>query len=396
MDLKVNKLIHGIFLLFCVLIAGYYGINQVLDYLENEDVSRIFFKKYHNGRDDKYPTFSVCIWPNTENIDNLYQAERIMQTLDIDEDSYFGMLSGDPTGRPNFSKLEFDDAKRDLKLVLKSYGAFGHKQHNLNYWDEEVNDLSLTPFHSGYQTPSRLCITRDDIFYPHQTIKYEEVQMDLENWLGDMYLYVHYPGKLMSVIERDAKMTLDLSKQDYIGINDFTFEVSQLQVLRKRHDSTSPCSLDIESNHDMRWRESAMEKVGCIPTYWKNLPASKLFRTNHYNDCDHSEQYFNFSELLFNEINLLEYEPSCTHCTMLGNMISKEHIEHPNISYVHFRINYDSEYYLEVKNIRAVQIDDLWSQIGGVIGIFLGYSILQIPYSFFNLVTFVRNLSTNP
>jgi hypothetical protein len=399
MALRVKKLIYGIFLLFCVLFAGYYGIKQVLDYLENEDVSRISFKQYHNEKDDKYPTFSICISPNEENIDTLYQADKIMQTLHIDEDIYFGMLSGDPLGKPNFSKLEFDDAKWDLKLVLKSYGAFGHKVHTLSYWDDElyeVNDLSLIPFHSGYQNPGRLCITRDDIFYPYKTIKYEEVQIDPENWLGDMYVYVHYPGQLMSVMEGDAKMTIDLSKQDEIGINYFTFEVSQLQVLRKRQDSTLPCNLDIESNLDMRWRESAMNKVGCTPTYWKNMQQPKLFTANHYNDCEHSEQYLNFSDLFFNEVNHLEYEPSCTHSTLIGNMLSKDHKEHPNISYVHFRINYDSEYYLEVKNVRAVRVDDLWSQIGGVIGIFLGYSILQIPYSFFNLVTFIRDSLSHP
>ena len=366
--------------------------------MENGDVSRISFKQYHNQRSDIYPTFSICLDPKEENIDTLFQAERIMETLDIDERDYFGRLHGNTPGRTNFSKLEFDDANWDLKYLLAFYGAFGHKEHTLNYWDDElyeVDSFSFIPFHSGYQSPSRLCITRDDIFYPHQTIKYEEVQIDPENWLGDMYVYVHYPGQLMTVMESDAKMTLDLSIEDDIGINYFTFEVSQLQVLRRRHDSTLPCNRDIDSNLDMRWRESAMKKVGCTPTYWKNLPASKQLTANHYNDCDHSHQYLNFSDLLFNQINLLEYEPSCTHCTLIGNMLSTDQTKNSNFSYVGFRIIYGSEYYLEIKNLRAINLEDLWSQVGGVIGIFLGYSILQIPNFVFGLIAFIHDFLTH-
>ena len=118
MPFRLKSFTYGIFLVFGVSFAGYYGIKQVLDYMENGDVSRISFKQYHNQRSDIYPTFSICLDPKEENIDTLFQAERIMETLDIDERDYFGRLHGNTPGRTNFSKLEFDDAKWDLRYLL--------------------------------------------------------------------------------------------------------------------------------------------------------------------------------------------------------------------------------------------------------------------------------------
>ena len=39
---------------------------------------------------------------------------------------------------------------------------------------------------------------------------------------------------------------------------------------------------------------------------------------------------------------------------------------------------YDADEYLEIVNNEAYTEYDLWSQIGGIVGIFLGYSILQV------------------
>ena len=45
-------------------------------------------------------------------------------------------------------------------------------------------------------------------------------------------------------------------------------------------------------------------------------------------------------------------------------------------------INYglDADEFLEIANNVAYPEYDLWSQIGGIVGIFLGYSILQVTF----------------
>ena len=129
-----------------------------------------------------------------------------------------------------------------------------------------------------------------------------------------------------------------------------------------------------------------MNKVGCIPTYWKYLNISNSFSLNFRKDCYksiHYEMFFN--QLLGVDEGKVSYEPSCTQSTIISTMLSTGQREDKNSSYILLEINHTSEYYIEVINVKAKSFEDLWSQIGGVIGICLGFSLLQIPDFLFNL-----------
>ena len=41
-------------------------------------------------------------------------------------------------------------------------------------------------------------------------------------------------------------------------------------------------------------------------------------------------------------------------------------------------ISYSTETYQEINNVRDYDLETLWSSIGGFIGIFIGYSLLQV------------------
>ena len=43
-----------------------------------------------------------------------------------------------------------------------------------------------------------------------------------------------------------------------------------------------------------------------------------------------------------------------------------------------FEINYNAEIYKESVNRRAFSLGHVWSSIGGFVGMFLGYSLLQV------------------
>ena len=42
-------------------------------------------------------------------------------------------------------------------------------------------------------------------------------------------------------------------------------------------------------------------------------------------------------------------------------------------------IDYGTDVYKSITNKRAFSGQDLWSDIGGFVGIFLGFSLLQVP-----------------
>ena len=102
------------------------------------------------------------------------------------------------------------------------------------------------------------------------------VNLDSNNWIGELEIFIHYPGQIMTKLYKRATLSIDLSEPILITPK-YLIGVSQVQILRKRPDSSINCNSDLDSNLDMRWRESIMNTTNCIPTYWKTLEKSSNF-----------------------------------------------------------------------------------------------------------------------
>ena len=53
--------VKAIFSFGCFTLATYYGITQVIRYIENKDASIISRKTFNDATQNIYPTFSVCL-----------------------------------------------------------------------------------------------------------------------------------------------------------------------------------------------------------------------------------------------------------------------------------------------------------------------------------------------
>ena len=51
----------------------------------------------------------------------------------------------------------------------------------------------------------------------------------------------------------------------------------------------------------------------------------------------------------------------------------------PNANHMTIKISYMEQTYQETKNVKDFTFESFFSSLGGFIGIFLGYSMLQIP-----------------
>ena len=406
-DVKATLLIKRCFQLICCLLAILFIFKQISDYLRNEDVSVISYRKYSAKEADKYPTFTICLRPSELDLlgypNILYREEVVNQTLGITGPNYYYMLSGGSFKenvsnfqqiffQTNLSVLEFDDAKRTLLGMVRSYLAQSDKEETLKNWNVDLDSGSDAPFYQGYQDPECLCLTRSNIFYPLKRMHMENLFLDVEGWIGDLLIYLHYPGQLMNVIQGNERMKIKLSENRSEG-KELKFVITQLQVLRKRHGGNIPCNMDSESDVDTRWRESVMKIVGCIPTYWKRLPHSLNLQPNRLNDCSTSTQY----EALFNLYSYkrdhnITYESSCTWPTIISNFqmpqYDDEILDKHTLS---ITFNHESGYYMNVENLTAITFDDLWSQVGGLVGIFLGYSLSQFPDILMGIISSIKN-----
>ena len=381
-----KKVLYLLFHLIGIFLAFYFVTKQVLQYQKNDDKSSFFFRRYHTTPDDRYPTFSVCFDADLRYPDTLYQFDLINDTLGIDSSDYMDMIYGITTGPTNFSTLQYDEAKWDLRLMLNTYSMSDYRRDELQYWDDEDWEMWQAPFFAGYQDIATLCITRNDTSDLNSMIYTELVFLDTTNWIGKLDLYLHYPGQLMTQMFYRPTLSIELSEQ--LLTDSYSVVISQLQTLRKRPDSLIRCNPDHDSNLDMRWRESIMTTANCIPTYWKNMKQSSHFTKMKLIDCSTSQEYINLTDILtgYDEI---KYEQACAWPTIITH--SKPDLRNNSDSTLKIKILHESEYYLEIRNSKEINSHDLWSQIGGLIGIFLGYSLLQIPSAIFRFLTVIKN-----
>ena len=389
------------------LLATYFASIQLADYWKNESASLISFTKYHTTKDDKYPTFSICYTPGDALYwDHLYDEEKTKKHLGIDASTYESMIMGvEPLNSlKNLSLLEFDEAKWDLQIyMLQQYAAYEDMYKVIKYWDLESYNISEIPFYVAYQDFTQLCITRSEFYEIDGIVSYENLYLDTENWDGELSLYIHYPGQLITkAASRKANydpnkiLDITLSSERALEINRYILGIRQMQVLRRRHTSEFSCNTDVDSNVDMRWKEAVIENVGCIPTYWKNLDQSKIFQEKRLRDCQNHWDYDNMSHIIVDASH--DYEPSCTWPSLSSSMIQKNLTKSEsaivNISYdntLTISIAHESDHYMEIRHVQEICFEDVWSQIGGIIGIFLGYSLTNIPEFFFYGVTGMKN-----
>ena len=175
--------------------------------------------------------------------------------------------------------------------------------------------------------------------------------------------------------------------------------VTSIDVLRKRQNAPTPCNEKLYQE-DNQWIESAINALNCTPSFLKrftqNLVASNTTLDNQV--CT-QRQYSNFKNLYspesrFRKIASLYMQP----CVEMRSTVSSTHslisFNVTTVMRLIFKIGYEDEGYRETTNYRAFGLLSLGSQIGGFIGMFLGYSLLQVLDLIFVFVAFTKNTLT--
>ena len=165
-----------------------------------------------------------------------------------------------------------------------------------------------------------------------------------------------------------------------------------MESLRKREDATTPCNSTL-TNNDQMYRLPLMKKVGCIPIYWTHLVSGEITKTINLPKCNRTKDYKALKQYLPDigdvKVGTGLYTQPCAEMTITLTMAQSDYEGSGELG---FQIYYDTEQYKIIENSRGFGLQDLWSQIGGFIGIFLGYSLLQMPELLSSLVTWIQSI----
>ena len=131
------------------------------------------------------------------------------------------------------------------------------------------------------------------------------------------------------------------------------------------------------------------QRVSCVPPFWKK------FRSNRSKtaECNNSSQI----KKLIDELNEIEWGDASKFITEPCDKMSiSTSVEKSKTvaKFIHhllvLRFSYLNEDYQEIVNVKDFGFENFWSNIGGFIGIFLGYSLLQIPDLLAKAISFLK------
>ena len=196
----------------------------------------------------------------------------------------------------------------------------------------------------------------------------------------EIEVFIHHPHQLIRSF-KDAKykasfeyLTSTLEADSNKSPKTLEFKITQVKQLRKRHTSATPCRNDI-LDYDRYYQESMIVSFGCIPPYWiRQFPKLKKLEQctspmqldDAHINIDMQERIGELKEIPCNEMILLSIDNINNEPSPKPTDISLEFI-------------YPERSYEEIKYNKMMGFEGWLSNVGGFVGIFLGYSMLQIP-----------------
>ena len=373
-------------------------------YIEDLSKTSITYKHYNENPEDQYPTYSICFkgtslyWNNDLAIFNEYE---------LHPDQFEQILKGENAFRYHYNATSrlYKKLPTFFRNVLnRSFGAF-HLQisdildkaiftaddgDNSILYDKFSNSNSShdPPFYIGYQTPEMICFTRESKYGPNTTWLEDELSFN-EKLLKDtsilhpktnFSIYIHYPNHLIrSLASPNFKSSLkkyaDLIEPTNGTSRFLEFRLSQGTVLRKRSDATGSCRSEIV-DYDRYLLEIVCKdpNISCIPPYWKD----KLQNISGLPECTQQIQLKGVYDSTTSKKQIIaKHSVPCT--DMYNSIVSKWQRKEAGDPWMLLKFLYEDQYYIEIKYWQDFGFENFVSNLGGFIGIFLGYSMMQLP-----------------
>ena len=392
-----------IFKATCFVLAGYMVYVQLKTYCANQDLSTITYERFENEAQDIFPAFSVCAvgW-------NWIMSEDKMPK-NHDPGTFTNILKGNLDDNMNYSKIQFDQVTIDVNKFISDFYTLTDQGVKIirskgSVHGKQNSNLSLTINHLD---PRRVCVIKED-FQKHSLVQKDYFGLNLyglnygyllRRGYLDLDFYIHQKGQLLRGLKQpnyhldgaQIKGLLARAKDNNKDVEQKTkIKVVNVDVLQKRANSIKPCDAELQ-DEDNKIRHSIIEAIGCIPAFHKLFLNQSLLLnpSSAYPICSKA-QYKAIYKLQENLLQTKDwYTQPCTTMNVIVTMAdpvietklvdSGLWVKTKPRSRIDFTFEYSTDPYRVTVNMLAFDMATLWSQIGGFIGIFLGYSILQVP-----------------
>ena len=381
---------------------------QVKRFNGNADVSTITYRRFNEHSIDLYPTITFCfsrvqvLLAGCNN--GIYNQKLLSEKFSLNNCRFEQILSGKAYDREDFNMtqlrtIDTDELYLHGDSILARYWTIDHKSNQLQLWKNENQAQSMNnnrPFYVSHRTPKKICFSRrinydEGLIRANDVFTFNLTHLSLNGNLN-LEVFVHYPQQAIRGLTSFGTKRIKIYVNRYLKFRTWLIYVSQFSVLRKRNKPNSPCSERLDE--DDYFRETIMKRIGCIPFYWEKLGknVSKLPRCRSYDELQRVYAMISNQSRLLSSV----VQP-CTKMITLVHL-EKETEDGDTVwastdSYEKLivQMRYEDDMYMEVINTKEFRFKTFFGNVGGLIGIFLGVSLLHIPQFIYDVIVWFKN-----
>ena len=382
-----------VFQMICFLSAIFMSASFVRRFNANDNATSITYKKFNRKPQDVYPTFSICFRGTNF---HWYNDIGIYDAFELRPEQYETMVKGETafryeydtslrlfSKRPTFLNNETSSESKSFHLQLSNFLIEANfttlnKKDSRFFTTKNMGNLSELPFSINYQTSEAICFERDST-YVSNLIRMEDVltlrRSLMENVLykdTDIQIFIHYPNHLIRSL---AMPSFTSSFPHYQHNKQLSFKMAQSTMIRRRPDYNDPCNSAMV-DYDRYLMNVVINETKCTPPYWNG----SIKDTSGFEVCLSQEQLQRVYK------NLTEWESVMKGhdrpCVDMYNIVgwNWEDVEGVTKSdEIRITFYYQEQYYQELEYLPDFDAETFISNIGGFVGIFLGYSMMQFP-----------------
>ena len=360
---------------------------------ENDNATSITYKKFSKKPEDLYPAFSVCFRGTNF---HWYQDIDIYDAFELRPEQYGMMLKGEtvfryeydasqrlfrkrPTFVNNGSSSEYKNFHLQFSnFLIEANFTTLNQTHSRSHATKNTGQFSELPFTISYQTPEVICFARDST-YVSNLIRMEDVltfnRSLMEDVLyedTDIQIFIHHPNQLIRSL---AIPSFTSSFSDYQHDKLLSFKMAQSTMIRKRPDYNDPCNIAIQ-DYDRYLMNAVINEIKCIPPYWIETIQDVIGVDICVSQDQLQTVYKNLTEW---ESVVKRYDRPCVD---MYNIVGWNWVDVEGATKsdeIRITFHYQEQYYQELEYLPDFDAETFISNIGGFVGIFLGYSLMQFP-----------------
>ena len=379
MDTKsVRACFHLICIVLTVSLLGYCS----LKFSRNESTSMVDFRSYHESEKDIYPSISLC-FKDMGNSYGIYKTDTLNQTYGItDPSSYIKLLEGD-NWDSSLLQIDYDKVTMNLEDYIESISIHTNTHTAPPIYNWDANSNNIFPFRTTFRQSRAKCFSFDFSLQRIPEIKgskktpkkvrvFEINTKGLASLDVSMVYFAHYPNQL----RRTSPLTVENVKHAGVISGKLMtkhFWIDNLEVIRRRNTLNTPCIED-SKNWDQQVLTKMFDEEKCRPPH-SNKEEYPICRNKN------SLQKLNPDLVAFYDPDFVDrfIEP-CDEVQSVSYNI-EEFNKEPNTSIDSTNILFLFKYgkYKDIRHIRSFDVESLIGNMGGYVGLFLGFAIWQVP-----------------